>query len=259
MMYAQISQPNLDDNLMEFNTGINLILPLAVYTRKQEKRPNDAGAPISNATIVTTGTKHAHATRNMTLVWRKWKHHPIANHTWPNWKVHWTAVFAEMRDINRMMAGESAFGANAMEEEEQARQIALSLNNIANASIQKNLTIDSLIAKNAQLMQALADMQIAMACMIPPGQAPPYSGTAPTSGPNPPPAAAPPVAPAPPAAGVLSQRPSHWGIVKPNWDKVGLLLDARLQGEGWAQQYHVLVPLHRPSTGRNTGQHHGQE
>jgi hypothetical protein len=73
-----------------------------------------------------------------------------------------------MHDINHMTAGESASGANAAEEEEQARQIALSLNNLANASIQKNSTIDSLVATNAQLMQALADIQIAMAGMIPP-------------------------------------------------------------------------------------------
>jgi hypothetical protein len=95
MMYAQISQPNLDDNLMEFNTGINPILPLAVYTRKQEKCQvfaNNAGVPITNATMVTTGTKHALATGNMNLVWRKWKCCPIADHTWTNWKVHWTAA-----------------------------------------------------------------------------------------------------------------------------------------------------------------------
>ncbi len=119
--YAQISQPNLDNNLMDFNTGINPILPLAVYTRKQEKCQvfgHDAGVPISNATMVTTGTEHALATRNMTLAWCEWKHRPIANHTWPNWKAHWTAAFAKMRNFNRMMAGESTFGANAAEEEE---------------------------------------------------------------------------------------------------------------------------------------------
>jgi hypothetical protein len=87
----------------------------------------------------------------MTLAWREWKRCPIADHTWPNWKVHWTAAFAEMRDINCMTAGESAFGANAAEEKEQAHQIALSLDNLANASIQKNSTIDSLVATNAQL------------------------------------------------------------------------------------------------------------
>ncbi len=118
--------------------------------------------------MVTTGTKHALATENMTLAWRKWKCRPIANHTWPNWKAHWTVAFTKMCDINRMTAGESTFGANAVEEEEQGRLIALALDNLANASIQKNLTINSLVAINAQLTQALADMQIAMACMSPP-------------------------------------------------------------------------------------------
>ncbi len=33
--YAQISQPNLNDNMTDFNTGINPGLPLAVYTCKQ--------------------------------------------------------------------------------------------------------------------------------------------------------------------------------------------------------------------------------
>ena len=124
-----------------------------------------------------------------------------------------------MRNSNRMTAGESAFGANAMEEEERACQIALSINNLANVSIQKDTTIDSLVVTNAQLTQALADIQIAMACMI--LGPPPYSGTVPAWGTNPLPTAAPPMAPAPPAAGILSQHPSHWGVVKPNWDEVG--------------------------------------
>jgi hypothetical protein len=167
------------------------------------------------------GTKHALATGNMTLAWQEWKLCPIADHTWPNWKVHWTAAFAKMRNINCMTAGESALGGNAAEEEEQARQIASSLDNLANASIQKNLTTDSLIATNAQLTQALADMQIVIACMIPPGHPPPYLGTVLAWGANPPPAAAPSVASAPQTASVLSQRPSYWGNIKPNWNKVG--------------------------------------
>ncbi len=224
MTYAQISQPNLDDNLTDFKTGIDPILPLAVYTRKQEKCQvfaHDASVPISDATMVTTGTKHALATGNMTLAWCEWKHHSIADHTWPNWKAHWTAAFAKMHDINRRTAGESTFGANAAEEEEQGRLIASSLDNLANASIQKNSTIDSLIAINAQLTQALADMQIAMARMSPPVHAPPYSGTIPAWGPNPPPTAVPPAAPGLPQANALTQHPSHLGAKKPNWDKVG--------------------------------------
>jgi hypothetical protein len=35
--YAQISQPDLDGNMTNFHSGINLGLHLAIYTRKQEK------------------------------------------------------------------------------------------------------------------------------------------------------------------------------------------------------------------------------
>jgi hypothetical protein len=35
-------------------------------------------------------------------------------------KLYWTTAFAKMPDINRMMADESAFGANATEEDQQA-------------------------------------------------------------------------------------------------------------------------------------------
>ena len=92
----------------------------------------------------------------MTLAWREWRRQHVAEHTWPEWKTHWTAAFAEMRDINRMTAAESGFGANAAKEEAQGRQIATSLEHLANASIQKNATIDQLVATNAQLMQALS-------------------------------------------------------------------------------------------------------
>jgi hypothetical protein len=48
--------------MTEFHTGVNATLPLTVYTRKQEKYQTfalDAGVPISEATMVTTGTKAA--------------------------------------------------------------------------------------------------------------------------------------------------------------------------------------------------------
>jgi hypothetical protein len=87
--YAQISQPDLDDNMTEFNIGIDSGLPLAVYTRKQEKCQvfaADAGVPISDELMVTTGSKHAISSGNMTLNWREWKRRPANEHTWANWK-----------------------------------------------------------------------------------------------------------------------------------------------------------------------------
>jgi hypothetical protein len=163
-IYAQISQPDLDDNMTDFHSGINSGLPLAVYTRKQEKCPvfaANAGVPISDKTMITTGTKHALACGNMTLAWRKWKRHPFPDHTWPNWKSHWTAAFAEMRDINRMMAGDTAFGAKQAAELKQAQQMASFLDNLENGTIQKNTTI--LVATNAMHTKAIAYIQLSIA------------------------------------------------------------------------------------------------
>ncbi len=217
--YAQISQPDLDNNLVNFNTGIDPGLPLAVYTRKQEHCQVfalDVAVFISMATMVTTGTKHALACGNMTMAWCEWNRCVIADHTWATWKTHWMAAFAEMPDINCMMAGKAVFGTNAIEEEHQVRQIIASLHNLANASIQKNVTIDNLVASNAQLLQALQEMQAAMVPMFPAGQThAPLPYQPPTWVPTPPEAAAPPAtSPAPPPA-TMGPRPSHWGSVKP--------------------------------------------
>ncbi len=85
--YTQISQPNLDDNLADFNTGINPGLPLAVYMRKQKHCQVfalNATLRISKATMVTAGTKDALTYSNMTMAWHEWNHCAIANHTWSN-------------------------------------------------------------------------------------------------------------------------------------------------------------------------------
>jgi hypothetical protein len=203
--YTQISQPDLDDNMTDFHSSIDTGLLLAIYTRKQEKCQvfaADARVPISNKTMVTTGTKHALACSNMMLAWHKWKRCPILDHNWLNWKAHWAAAFAEMRDINCMTAGEMMFGANQAAELKQVQQMASSLNNLANATIQKNTTIKNLVATNTTLTQAIADIQLSIAQMCA------------TCGPT---------SPAPAAPAPLTEafvRPSHWSNTKPAWDKV---------------------------------------
>jgi hypothetical protein len=215
--YAQISQPDLDDNMTEFNIGIDSGLPLAVYTLKQEKCQifaTDAGVPISNKLMVTTGSKHALSSGNMTLNWREWKRRPAIEHTWANWKLHWTASFTEMRDISRMTTGDTTFGANQAAEIEQAQQMATSLDNLANASIEKNTTIDNLVATNAALTRSIQDIQRMLATMM---TAPPTTPGTWTPAPGTP-ALAPPGQPTgenPPG------RPSHWATVKPPWDRTG--------------------------------------
>jgi hypothetical protein len=69
---TQISQPDLNNNVTNFNQGINPNLTLAIYMRKQEKCQTfaqDTGVPISVEVMVMTGTKHAVNCGNMRLAW----------------------------------------------------------------------------------------------------------------------------------------------------------------------------------------------
>ncbi len=203
--YAQISQPDLDDSMTTFHSGIDLGLPLAVYTRKQEKCQVFAARariPISDKTMITKGTKQALACGNMMLAWRKWKCCLLPGHTWPNWKSHWTVTFAKMRNINQMMVRDIAFGANQATKLKQAQQMASSLYNLANVTIQKNTTIENLVAANAAFTKAIAKIQLSIAQMC---------------------AARVPTSPAPTAPAPLMEArvcPSHWSNTKPAWDKV---------------------------------------
>jgi hypothetical protein len=75
------------------------------------------GVPISEEMIVMTDTKHALNCGNMTLTWQKWKRCPLLDHAWNNWKDHWMAAFAEMRNIGRMTSSNSAFANQAAPQE----------------------------------------------------------------------------------------------------------------------------------------------
>jgi len=202
--------------MTEFNIGIDSGLPLAIYTQKQEKCQifaADAGVP-SDELMVTTGSKHALSSSNMTLNWREWKRRPAIEHTWANWKLHWTAAFAEMRDISRMTTGDTTFGANQAAEIEQAQQMVTSFNNLANASIQKNTTIENLVATNAAFTKAIQDIQDILATMM----------TSPPPAPqawSPPPGTPAYVPPGQPTGEHRLGCPAHWTTVKPPWDKTG--------------------------------------
>jgi hypothetical protein len=130
--------------------------------RKQEKCQifaQDAGVPISNKMMVTTGTKHALNCGNMTFAWQEWKRCPLLDHTWNNWKDHWTAAFAEMCNINCMTSANLAFTNQAAAQDiAQAEKMAALLDNLANASIQKNDTIDQLVTTNQQQAIIITDL-----------------------------------------------------------------------------------------------------
>eukprot|EP00804_Cyclotella_cryptica_P009722 CCRYP_011252-RA/>CCRYP_011252-RA protein AED:0.82 eAED:0.82 QI:0/-1/0/1/-1/1/1/0/240 len=83
--YCHINQSDLDKNLDRFNQGIDPSIPLIVYIRKQEdcqEFANNSNVNISEATMVTTGTKHAIQCGAFTDAWKEWNRIPRANQTW---------------------------------------------------------------------------------------------------------------------------------------------------------------------------------
>jgi hypothetical protein len=192
--------------MTKFKTVIDPGFPLAINTCKQEKCQvfaANTGVPISNELMATTGSKHALSSSNMTLGWREWKRRPAIEHTWANWKIYWTAAFAEMHDISRMTTSKTTFGAYQAAEMEQAQQMATSLDNLGDASIQKNATIDNLVATSAALSKAIQDIQCTFATMM--------TNQTPTPGM--------PTLPGQPTR--ERARPTHWTTVKPPWDRTG--------------------------------------
>ncbi len=127
------------------------------------------------------------------LAWQEWKHRPLIEHTWNNWKDHWMAKFAEKHDINRMTSGNLAFANQAAGQEIiQAEKMAALLDNLVNVSIQKNDTIDKLFATNQQQAKIIANLTEAI---------PRLKNSSP----------------------LMEQRsrrlnPPHWRSTKPNWD-----------------------------------------
>jgi hypothetical protein len=165
--YCHIDQADLDKNLNCFNQGINPSVPLVVYIRKQEdcqEFAHDGHVDISEATMVTTGTKHAIQCSAFTDAWKEWNHLPRPNQTWLAWKTHWTRAFEEQKTIQHLTGEE--FSANATTQEtddELAAQIVTSLDNLAMAAVQKNETLEKLIKMNAQKDKIIKNLTASLA------------------------------------------------------------------------------------------------
>ena len=165
--YCHIDQANLDKNLDRFNQGIDPSVPLIIYIRKQEdcqEFAHDGHVDISEATMVTTGTKHALQCGAFTDAWKEWNRIPRANQTWLAWKTHWTRAFEEQKTIQRLTGGEfSANSTTQMTDDALAAQMVTSLDNLAMAASQKNETVEKLIEMNAQKDKTIATLTTSLA------------------------------------------------------------------------------------------------
>ena len=155
--HGKILQPKIDKNKQVFEEGIDASKTLAIYICKQEaclETSVDANDPFSETTMVTTGTRHAVATGNMQLAWRDWVR--IPNKTWNLWKTHWTQAFQEKRDLEILADVPINGVANAVTKQQMGNNMVTALDNLANAAVQKNDTIEALVIANKNLTDSLA-------------------------------------------------------------------------------------------------------
>jgi hypothetical protein len=100
-----------------------------------------------------------------------------------------------------MIMNNSAFANQTATEAEQAAMMAKSLDNLANATIQKNHTMEKLVTANKKITKALPDANAPIARLCLPNP------------PNP---------PSTPSTGTMNNcHPSHWSAIKPDWDLTG--------------------------------------
>ncbi len=110
--------------------------------------------------MVTTGTKHALQCGGLTQAWHEWRRLPAVQHNWLHWKTHWTTVFNEQRNISRLTGGTILHQANAAVDDDQwSTQMITSLDNLANAAVQKNDTVERLVVANKLLTDTVAKLQ----------------------------------------------------------------------------------------------------
>ncbi|KAL7480758.1 hypothetical protein ACHAW6_006418 [Cyclotella cf. meneghiniana] len=96
----------------------------------------------------------------MLQAWCERRRLPAIQHTWLNWKNHWTAAFNEQQDISCLTGGTVMSQANATVDDAQwSAQMITSLDNLANAKVQKNDTVEKLVVANKQLMDTITKLQ----------------------------------------------------------------------------------------------------
>ena len=67
-----------------------------------QEMAKEVNVPITEATMVTTGNKHAVATSGMDDAWFGWMQLPNDQKTWVRWKTMWGGAFLEKRELIRL-------------------------------------------------------------------------------------------------------------------------------------------------------------
>ena len=116
----------------------------------------DAHVPITEATMVATGTKHYVATGGMDDAWRVWMQLPNNQQTWVRWKKMWSGAFLEKRELVRLTGIAYNGMADQAADMEMVNTMVVALENLSNTAVQKNDTVERLVISNSSLSTSLA-------------------------------------------------------------------------------------------------------
>ena len=116
----------------------------------------DAYAPITEATMVATGNKHAIFTSVMDDAWRVWMQIPNDQQNWVQRKTMWSGAFLKKREIFRLTGIAYNGMADQAVDMEMLNTMVVALKNLANTSVQKNDTVERLVISNSPLSASLA-------------------------------------------------------------------------------------------------------
>ena len=116
---------------------------------------DDAHVPITESTMVTTGTKNAVATGGMDDAWKLWMRLPNDQKTWVRWKTMWSGDFIEKRELVRLTGITYNGMANQPAEMEMGKMMVVALDKLANAAVHNNDTIERLVIYNSSFSASL--------------------------------------------------------------------------------------------------------
>ena len=92
----------------------------------------------------------------MEVTWRKWMRTIALNRSWNAWKADWTQAFQEKRDLYKLAGIPFNRTENSATEAEMGDNMISALDNLENAAVQKNDTVERLVIANKALTDSLA-------------------------------------------------------------------------------------------------------
>ena len=169
--YGNITPQDLQENDLKIKTPFDTSLPIETLYDQIEDAVElaDAGStPYSAQQVVAIAYSLVFATGQLTEACRDWKRSLAGHKTWSNFKIDFGLAFKELRESQQTAQGAGFVPQNANHAalvEGYAAETAEAIENLANAAVQNQVTVQALTNTNTNITQNLmeANQQLAKA------------------------------------------------------------------------------------------------